>query len=721
MESEEKGASPQDHNEEDHAKVAVDVGQGEESIVVEVENQPSHSDHSHCEKVNITPKQDKLQSELCNVLDRVNELNKKKDTGMLTEEERTTLNKEKKRVQDLKKELQKVKNNQARQKKYRENFKRKLEELDEDSKKKIKTSTKGRPSKIEDENLLHKAIVNIAIGGSAADERRRSEVIRTVKTLDDLTAALQKQGFALSRSSVYLRLLPRNSLSHEGKRHINTVPVKLMRSENNIHLHHPDTSFARASISYLEELASLLGPDEVTFQSQDDKARVPIGITAANKQAPLVMHMEYKIRLSDHDFVVAPRHKLVPSVIAAIEIKKNSIGKQGVTYSGPTYVGIRSAKHSSSSAKSHLQDMSRINTLPEFKEYLYTPDGLHKPVMINTVDGGPDENPRYPKVIACAVEYFITHNLDALFVATNAPGRSAFNRVERRMAPLSHDLAGVVLPQDHFGSHLNSQGKTIDSELEQKNFAYAGKILGEIWSGTVIDGHPTIAEYVDEEEEVQISEKDPFWHTQHVQESQYLLQIVKCSDRACCEQPRSSYFSVIKERFLPPPLPLLQTTDGLCSAVDDSNAQFSSLFINLALGKSVLPTRATRRFPKCIPYDYACPSLQADLPKRVCGACGKYFASMKSMKAHLDHCHEKSGSSGSNEIKPNSIRPKRVAARRQRELMCLINYIESDEFEWHDEGEVDTTGLEIPGDIYYQEGTPVMPIEDRQQIWEDDI
>ena len=37
------------------------------------------------------------------------------------------------------------------------------------------------------------------------------------------------------------------------------------------------------------------GPREVTLHSQDDKAKVPIGITATSKQAPLIMHMEYKV------------------------------------------------------------------------------------------------------------------------------------------------------------------------------------------------------------------------------------------------------------------------------------------------------------------------------------------------------------------------------------------------------------------------------------------
>lgn len=68
--------------------------------------------------------------------------------------------------------------------------------------------------------------------------------------------------------------------------------------------------------------------------------------------------------------------------------------------------------------------------------------GLPKPVLFLSVDGGPDENPRYPKVIKHAINHFLNYDLDGIFIFTNAPGRSAYNRVERRMAPLSRELSG---------------------------------------------------------------------------------------------------------------------------------------------------------------------------------------------------------------------------------------------------------------------------------------
>ena len=75
------------------------------------------------------------------------------------------------------------------------------------------------------------------------------------------------------------------------------------------------------------------------------------------------------------------------------------------------------------------------------------------------------------------------------------------------MVKFSKDLSGVLLPHDHFGTHINSQGKTINTDLERKNFAHAGKLLAEIWSDTVIDGHPTGSEFIDGEPDIETHQK----------------------------------------------------------------------------------------------------------------------------------------------------------------------------------------------------------------------
>ena len=174
-------------------------------------------------------------------------------------------------------------------------------------------------------------------------------------------------------------------------------------------------------------------------------------------------------------------------------VKSKDLTNDAVSYSGPTYIAIRSAKHSGSSAFHHLRDMSRAYSLPEFTESFQNQHSREKKVMIVTVDEGPDENPRYSNIINCAIEYFCEHSPDAYFAATNAHGTSAFNRVERRMSNLSKQSSGVILPHDHFGTHLDHNNKTIDEELELQNFEYADEILAELWPKLVIDDHPVIA------------------------------------------------------------------------------------------------------------------------------------------------------------------------------------------------------------------------------------
>ena len=63
----------------------------------------------------------------------------------------------------------------------------------------------------------------------------------------------------------------------------------------------------------MKDLAAFLVMIVFSYLSQDDKCKVPLGLPAANVQAPMLMHLDYRIRLPDHDWTVAPRHQLTPS------------------------------------------------------------------------------------------------------------------------------------------------------------------------------------------------------------------------------------------------------------------------------------------------------------------------------------------------------------------------------------------------------------------------
>ena len=156
---------------------------------------------------------------------------KKRDLGQASESDRKEILTRQVTLERLKKELKEVQN-ATRQKKLRDERKRKLEIMAETTRKKLMgkaTSDLGRPEKCDKSQLI-KAICRIEISGSATHDRQRSEVIRAVKILDQLTEALNREGFEFKRSSVYIHLLPRNNRSIEGKRHVTTAPVKLKRS-----------------------------------------------------------------------------------------------------------------------------------------------------------------------------------------------------------------------------------------------------------------------------------------------------------------------------------------------------------------------------------------------------------------------------------------------------------------------------------------------------------
>ena len=95
-------------------------------------------------------------------------------------------------------------------------------------------------------------------------------------------------------------------------------------------------------------------------------------------------------------------------------------------------------------------------------------------------------------------------NLDALFIVCHAPGHSVYTDVERHMTPLSKDLSDLILPYDYYGFHLDNRGRTIDATLEM--------IFKKAW--------------------------------ETLQQSQYLLQIVKCINVFCCGTRRTNFNGV---------------------------------------------------------------------------------------------------------------------------------------------------------------------------------
>ncbi|CAF2942534.1 unnamed protein product [Rotaria sp. Silwood2] len=200
---------------------------------------------------------------------------------------------------------------------------------------------------------------------------------------DDLSEELEQRGFIISRSATYLRLMPRQLNTSEGKRHVSTIPVKLVRAHNTGRCSHADSYFAAATVEYLKDLATLFGLKSVFVMIQDDNARVPFGIPAAKQQAPLLMQFwnivsNYQIMI----LLLLKKNKLIPS-------------------HDPTYIGIRFSKHDHSTAFTHLAELSKFLSLTKFKHHSHMDNNELKPIFILFIDSDLDENPRFPKARQC--------------------------------------------------------------------------------------------------------------------------------------------------------------------------------------------------------------------------------------------------------------------------------------------------------------------------------
>ena len=134
--------------------------------------------------------------------------------------------------------------------------------------------------------------------------------------------------------------MPQRGNTSKGERNISTVPVRLWKPEVSLRRKNPDRMNAKSFIYDMLEVGKLFGPHAVLLISDDDKAKVPLGLAAATLQASILMHLEYKVRLPDYNFVVGTRHSLIPSVYGVSDINL----KGEVTCLGDTFIRIRSGK-----------------------------------------------------------------------------------------------------------------------------------------------------------------------------------------------------------------------------------------------------------------------------------------------------------------------------------------------------------------------------------------
>ena len=98
--------------------------------------------------------------------------------------------------------------------------------------------------------------------------------------------------------------MPNRVDTRDGRRHVQIAPVKLLRPETNLRKSNPDRMYAKSFTDDMKNIDEQFGNAAVTYLSFDDKAKVPIGLTAAKSQAPLLMHVEYKVNINGIQYFV---------------------------------------------------------------------------------------------------------------------------------------------------------------------------------------------------------------------------------------------------------------------------------------------------------------------------------------------------------------------------------------------------------------------------------
>ncbi|PKB95066.1 hypothetical protein RhiirA5_386249 [Rhizophagus irregularis] len=491
----------------------------------------------------------------------------------------------------------------------------------------IQYDSPGRPSFLIQYPNLHEHI-HECIEFGAADKKRRKEVIK-VRTIRHLRENLNsKYNEYLSRTTLNNYLLPSRSNTKAAKTHHHPALVanaSVSRTEKNEHI---DEHYCLASVKGAKQFAALFSTHSVII-SQDDKAKVPLGIPAVGRTFQTIQSFQEPVTLPDHDFPVGMQQKLIPSVYLLI----NPSDTNDTFRNGQLSIFVHPQYHVGTSSSTHMSDLNSLIQDSQFDGILKI-NGQIKPIWILLVDGGPDENPRHMKNIFQYCKMFCNFDLDYLSVRTHAPGQSAYNPVERSMSTLSQKLAGITLPIDKFGSHLNSQGQVTDLELAMKNFRYAGEALCTLWKRDPIFGKPVIAQYTDQKnspfddilfpgsENINESAVPWQWIENHTKICQYSLDIKKCEDSSCCSPKRHEEAAVLlaeNDGFLPP---VTKGKDGHF---------LNPLHILEYCDKLKIPGN-----------DAHCPSINADTYERLCcSECDAYFPTLSMVAQHKKIQHPK--------------------------------------------------------------------------------
>ncbi|CAG8446961.1 4526_t:CDS:2 [Scutellospora calospora] len=295
--------------------------------------------------------------------------------------------------------------------------------------------------------------INDSVEYGSADAHRHKEAIK-VRIVSHQRENLEKNyGIYMAKTTLNNYLLPRHSNSVAAKAHYHLTWIAVARVSCDETKYHPDGHYCLASVKGARQLAQTFAEFSVII-SQDNKAKISL------------------VQIPDYDFVHGSNQKLIPLVYLIIKLSEANDD----LWTRQVAIFVRPQWSIGTLSITHMEDLTCLVLDNQYSEALKMNSDI-KPIWILLVNGGPDENPRHLKNIESYCKIFKKFDLDYLSVRMYTLGQSKYNPVERSIAIFSSKLAGVVLPIDHFGKHLDSQSRVINNELANKNFHYASSML----------------------------------------------------------------------------------------------------------------------------------------------------------------------------------------------------------------------------------------------------
>ncbi|CAG8552972.1 44977_t:CDS:2 [Gigaspora margarita] len=183
------------------------------------------------------------------------------------------------------------------------------------------------------------------------------------------------------------------------------------------------------------------------------------------------------VTIENYNFSKRSKMKLIPSVYLLIDPNNSNT----MFHFGQLTIFIRPEYFIGKSLLTHIADLLSLVNEQYFVSVLLKENNVRL-IWVLFVNRGPNKNPKHFKNIIEYCNLFQALDLDYLTVCIHVLYQSAYNPVERIMASLAEKLAGITLPIDEYGMHLDSQKNVVDEELAQHNFEFLGNRLYELWT-----------------------------------------------------------------------------------------------------------------------------------------------------------------------------------------------------------------------------------------------